>query len=100
MRGSALKKIAVLTIVVIFALCSGLALAAEKSWFVQKDKNGVCSVHQLKAKTDKTIAGPFPTKDAAMKAKEEKCPKPEKKSKTEKKSKIEMKPPTETKPPK
>ncbi|MGO9117420.1 MAG: hypothetical protein ACLQPD_07370 [Desulfomonilaceae bacterium] len=79
MRGSVLTKIAVLTVVIIFALCSGLALAAEKSWFVQKDKNGVCSVHQLKAKTDKTIAGPFPTKDAATKAKEEKCPKkPEK----------------------
>jgi hypothetical protein len=75
MRGSVLTKIAVLTVVMIFALGSGLALAAEKSWFVQKDKNGVCSVHQLKAKTDKTIAGPFPTKDAAMKAKEEKCPK-------------------------
>ena len=90
MRGSVLKKIAVLTIVIIFALGSGLALAAaEKSWFVQKDKNGVCSVHQLKAKTDKTIAGPFPTKDAAMKAKTEKCP-----------PKAETKPKLETKPPK
>lgn len=94
MRGSVLKKIAVLTVVIIFALGSGLALAAaEKSWFVQKDKNGVCSVHQLKAKTDKTIAGPFPTKDAAMKAKAEKCPKPEKKSKSETKPKTETKPP-------
>ena len=87
MRGSILTRIAVLTIVIIFALGAALALAAEKSWFVQKDKNGVCSVHQLKAKTDKTIAGPFPTKDAAMKAKAEKCPKAEKKTKPEKKTK-------------
>ncbi len=82
MRGKTVKRIVVAIVAISFVLGVSLALAAEKSWFVQKDKNGVCSVHQLKAKTDKTIAGPFPTKDAAVKAKEEKCPKktPEKKS--------------------
>jgi hypothetical protein len=101
--GNMLKRIVVLVAVAIFALtCSLCAFAAEKKpekqtekqtkqWFVLKDKNGKCSVHQEKAPTPTTIAGPFATKEEAVKAKEEKCPKPEKKG-TEKKT-IEKKAP-------
>jgi hypothetical protein len=77
----ALKHIIILVIVLVFAFASGLAMAAEKQWFVIKDSKERCSVRQLKAATDKTIAGPFATKDQATKAKEEKCPKVEKKKK-------------------
>lgn len=95
--GNMLKKSVMLMAVAIFALTCGLcAFAAEKKaekqtekqtkqWFVLKDKNGKCSVHQEKGPTPTTIAGPFATKEEAVKAKEEKCPKPEKKG-TEKKT--------------
>jgi len=80
-----LKKCAVLVIAVLFALSATLALAAEKKpekaekqWYIIKDKNGVCKVLQLKEKTDKTIAGPFKTKEEAKAAKEKSpdCAKP------------------------
>jgi|GEM_PF-1015733 len=74
-----IKKAIILLGVGIFALtCTLTAFAAEKQWCVTKDKRGVCKVIQCKDKTPTTIAGPFPTKDAATKAKVEKCPKPEK----------------------
>ncbi len=76
-----LKHIVILVIVLAFAFAPSLALAAEKQWFVIKDKNERCSVRQLKGATEKTIAGPFATKDQAEKAKAEKCPKVEKKKK-------------------
>jgi hypothetical protein len=82
MRSNFLKKATILALALVFALVSTLALAQAKQWFVIKDKNGKCSVHQLKAKTDKTIAGPFATKDEAQKAKAKECPK---KDKTQKK---------------
>lgn len=84
MKNSVLKKAAILVIALMFALVSTFALAQAKQWYVQKDKRGVCSVHQLKAKTDKTIAGPFATKDEAKKAKDKECPK---KDKAQKKAK-------------
>lgn len=81
MKSSLLKKAAVLVVALMFALVSTLALAQAKQWYVIKDKRGVCSVHQLKAKTEKTIAGPFATKDEAKKAKDKECPKKEKSQK-------------------
>ncbi len=76
-----MKHIVILVIVLAFAFAPSLALAAEKQWFVIKDKNERCSVRQLKAATEKTIAGPFASKDQAEKSKAEKCPKVEKKKK-------------------
>jgi ribosomal protein L12E/L44/L45/RPP1/RPP2 len=82
-----MKKIAViLALMFAFSWSVGVAAEKEKQWFVIKDVNGVCSVRQLKAKTEKTIAGPFSTKAAAEKAKEEKCP-PVSKKKNEKEKK-------------
>jgi hypothetical protein len=78
----ALKYIVILVITLVFAVSSGLAMAAEKQWFVIKDSRERCSVIQAKAATPKTIAGPFATKDQAQKAKEEKCPKVQKKKKS------------------
>jgi len=76
-----LKKVIILAAVAIFALtCTLCAFAAEKQWYVIKDKKGVCKVIQAKEKTPAYLAGPFPSKDAAMKAKEKECPKPEKKA--------------------
>jgi len=76
-----LKKAVVLMAVAVFALtCTLCAFAAEKQWYVIKDKKGVCKVIQAKEKTPAYLAGPYPSKDAARKAKEEKCPKPEKKA--------------------
>jgi hypothetical protein len=55
------------------------SFAADLSWFVLQDSKGRCSVRQMKDKSPKTIAGPYATKEAATKAKAEKCPKTEKK---------------------
>ena len=52
------------------------AYAAE-SYVVIKDKNGVCKVIKAVEKTPKTIAGPFKSKEEAMKAKERECGKAE-----------------------
>jgi hypothetical protein len=71
------NKIAVFVGALLFVLVSGLTMAADLQWYVIKDVNGRCSVRQLKAKTAKTFLGPFADKEAAMKAKTEKCPKPE-----------------------
>jgi len=73
-----LKTFVILMLAVVFVLSVTLAFAAEKQWYVLKNKNGVCSVKQLKEKSPTTIAGPFATKADAQKAKDEKCPKPEK----------------------
>jgi hypothetical protein len=82
MKRSFLKKAAILVVALMFALVSTLAMAQAKQWFVNKDKNGKCSVHEQKAKSATTIAGPFATKDDANKAKEKECPKPKKDSKS------------------
>jgi hypothetical protein len=88
-----LRKAIILLAVGIFALtCTLTVFAAEKQWCVIKDKNGVCKVIQCKDKTPDTIAGPFPTKDAAKKAKEKECPKPEKPAKSEKKEPAKKQP--------
>ena len=97
MRGKRITKIAVLTIAIIFGLGATLALAASQ-WCLDKDKRDRCSVRECKAATKTTIAGPFATKQEAMKAKEDKCGKPATKPKAETKPKPETKP--ETKPPK
>lgn len=73
-----LKTFVILMMAAVFVLSVTLAFAAEKQWYVLKNKNGVCSVKQLKDKSPTTIAGPFANKAEATKAKEEKCPKPEK----------------------
>jgi hypothetical protein len=80
MRKRFFKKAAILLCALVFSLVSVFAVAAEKQWYVSKDKTGKCSVRQLKDKTASVIAGPFASKEAAKKAKEEKCPKASKSS--------------------
>ena len=73
MRGNIITKVVILSVVLAFGLGASLALAAQQ-WCLDKNSKGVCSVRECAKATKTTIAGPFPTKDAAMKAKEEKCP--------------------------
>jgi len=75
MQKSKFTKSLIFLMTGMFLLVSVLAMAAENPWFVIKDTRGVCSVRQAKAKTPKTIAGPFATKAEAQKAKEESCAK-------------------------
>ncbi len=75
-----LRKSLVLVILVLFAFSPMLGLAADKQYFVLKDKLGRCSVRQMEKKSETTIAGPFSTKAEAQKAKDRECPKAEKKS--------------------
>lgn len=74
MRVSTLKSAVIFVIVGIFLTVSIAALAADEQWFVIKDSKGRCKVIKAKAATPKTIDGPFPTKEAAQKAKAEQCP--------------------------
>ncbi len=67
------RKAAIVLVVTVFLFVSGLSFAAGKKWVVIKDSKGVCKVIQAKDKTPKTVAGPFATKDEAMKAKAAKC---------------------------
>jgi hypothetical protein len=62
-------------IAMIFVLTTVVAFAAGESYVVIKDKNGVCKVIEAKEKTPATIAGPFKTKEEAVKAKEKECAK-------------------------
>ncbi len=97
MRGKAFRNTLVLLVVAVFSLTSVIALAAdktekqqksEKQWVVIKDKNGKCAVRAVThGKTEKTIAGPFATKEQAEAEKAKLCPKKEK-------TKKEMPPPT------
>jgi hypothetical protein len=97
MRGNVFRKTVIFLVVAVFSLMSALALAAdkpdkqqkqEKQWVVIKDKNGKCSVRAVThGKTEKTIAGPFATKELAEAAKAKECP-------TKEKPKKEMPPPT------
>jgi hypothetical protein len=48
-------------------------LLASADYVVIKDKNGRCSVRESNHKTPKTIAGPFKTKEEAVKAEEKEC---------------------------
>lgn len=75
MRFRFAKKAAIILVVTVFLFMSGLSFAAGQKWVVIKDAKGVCKVVQAKDKTPKTIAGPFATKDEAMKAKAAKCEK-------------------------
>ncbi len=68
------KMMVVILVALSLSLVAALAFAAEQ-WFVVKDAKGVCKVIKAKAKTAKSIAGPFAKKEDAVKAKEEKCPK-------------------------
>jgi hypothetical protein len=90
MRGNLFRKTVIFLVVAIFSLTSGLVLAAEKDktkksekqWVVIKDKNGKCSVRSVThGKTEKSIAGPFATKEQAEAEKAKLCPKPEKPAK-------------------
>ena len=78
---NSVKRFVVFVVLMVFAFSAPLALAADKQWFIIKDKKGVCKVIQAAAKTPKTIAGPFKTQDAAQKAKAKTCPKPAQKKK-------------------
>lgn len=74
MRLDFARKAAIMLVVTVFLFVSGLSFAAEKKWVVIQDSKGNCKVIQAADKTPKTIAGPFATKDEAMKAKAAKCP--------------------------
>jgi len=74
------RRLLGLFISIIFVLVTVTAFAADNSFFVVKDKNGVCKVIKAKEKTPATIAGPFKTKDEAQKAKDKECPKPSSKA--------------------
>ncbi|MGO9566642.1 MAG: hypothetical protein ACLP5H_03775 [Desulfomonilaceae bacterium] len=88
MRGKVFRKTVIFLVVAVFSLMSALVLAAdkpekqqkqEKQWVVIKDKNGKCSVRAVThGKTEKTIAGPFATKELAEAAKAKECPTKEK----------------------
>jgi len=67
-----------------FTVVSVSAFAADKKYFVTKNKNGVCQVIQAKEKTPTSISGPFDKKQDAEKSKSDLCPKKDKKSKTDK----------------
>lgn len=69
------RRLVGLFVAIIFVLTTVTAFAAGDSFFVTKDKNGVCKVIKAKEKTPASIAGPFKTKDEATKAKEKECPK-------------------------
>lgn len=71
---SMLKKTLAILGVLAFVLVSSLGFAAEKKWYVTKDKNNVCYVKQV-ANPKNPVAGPFDKKADAQKAKTEKCPK-------------------------
>jgi len=62
-------------IAALFVLTTVVAFAAEESYVLIKDKNGVCKVIKSDHKTPATIAGPFKTKAEAEKAKEKECAK-------------------------
>jgi hypothetical protein len=68
-------KLIVMTMVAIFALTSAFAFAADTSFFVVKDKNGVCKVIKAKDTPPTSIAGPFKTKKEAKKSKPAECKK-------------------------
>ncbi len=88
MRGKVFRKTVIFLVVAVFSLMSALALAAdkpdkqqkqEKQWVVIKDKNDKCSVRAVThGKTEKTIAGPFATKELAEAEKAKVCPKTDK----------------------
>jgi hypothetical protein len=88
MRGKVFRKTVIFLVVAVFSLTSVFVLAAEKQdkqkkqekqYVVIKDKNGVCSVRAVThGKTEKSIAGPFATKELAEAEKAKLCPKPEK----------------------
>ena len=64
------------TLVLLLAVAFGLIITvslASADYVVIKDKNGRCSVRESDHKTPKTIAGPFKTKEDAVKAKEREC---------------------------
>lgn len=94
MRG--IKFGLVLALVLVFGLTGITSMAADKKdvkknvkkemkqgakkagqWCVikyqTKDKKTVCKVVECKGKTPKTVAGPFKSKDQAIKAKEKSC---------------------------
>jgi hypothetical protein len=69
------RRLIGLFIAVIFVLTTVIAFAAGDSYVVIKDKNGNCKIIRAQEKTPKTIAGPFKTKEEAVKAKEKECTK-------------------------
>lgn len=84
MRRNLLKMVIVFLVALSLSLVTAIALAADQ-WVVVQDSKGTCKVIKAKAKTAKTIAGPFAKKEDAVKAKDEKCPKKEKEKEKAKK---------------
>ena len=95
MRGKVFRKTVIFFVVAVFALTSAIVLAADKpdkqqkqdmKWWVLRDKNKKCKLHEGKVKTPTTTAGPFAMKPEAEAAKAKECPpkaeKPEKKKET------------------
>lgn len=70
-RGRIMMKLSsVMSVVILFCLMSGVALAQKKQWFVVKDKDGMCRLIEAQS-----IAGPFKTMEEAEKRKNRDCPK-------------------------
>jgi hypothetical protein len=69
------RRLLGLFMAIIFVLSTVTAFAAGDSYVVIKDKNGNCKIIRAQEKTPKTIAGPFKTKEEAVKAKEKECAK-------------------------
>jgi hypothetical protein len=78
-----LKRCVVMVILALFACSPALSLAADKQFFIIKDKKGRCYVKEMEKKSPKTIAGPYTTKDEAEKAKDKECAKAEDKKPTD-----------------
>jgi type IV secretory pathway VirB10-like protein len=66
------NRVLVLLLAVAFALIIAVT-SASADYVVLKDKNGHCRVIQSNHKTPKTIAGPFKTKEEALRVKEKEC---------------------------
>ena len=66
------NRVSVLSLAVVFALLIAVT-SASADYVVLKDKNGHCRVIQSDHKTPKTIAGPFKTKEEALRVKEKEC---------------------------
>jgi len=78
-----MKKIVVLALALCFCLSTSVVFADQH--LIVKDKSGKCKLEVFKADKGTIIAGPFDSKEDAVKALREKCPEAAKKP-TEKKT--------------
>jgi hypothetical protein len=68
-----INRVTLLLSLIVLCFGTSSALAAAKSWFVTKDKRGICKVIKAKTRTSATISGPFATKREALESKEKEC---------------------------